>query len=388
MVVGLCVGLVDSELLDVECWLIIKSVYIVQIDLWLDDELVEIWFNLIFCGLFSYDNISDGMMFVYIIWFLLCVYVCVFYICIYWLGGDLCQVLEKIFDDYCFDVFYDDCECDFEWIDVLLYSNLLDWVCKDLDLVIELIGLVFYCNKGVYLVGCLFILDEQWLLVFLLLYCEGYGIQFDMVIIDEVEVLIIFFFICLYFMVDVLVLVELVVFFKCLLLGKYLVELYILIGFYKQGKSEFYCVLINYLVIIDDCFVMVFGVCGMVMSVFILFGFNMVFKIIKDCFNLLKSVDYVMVIQKYQLVKNYDWVGCLVDIQQFVDFCFLVSKFELECLVELLEVVLLMVVMEGDVVLICYCWMEWCMILLNIYLENVSEVQICEVLNDYGLVIK
>lgn len=64
-VAGLRAGLADSELLDVERWPIIKSAYIAQIDLRLDDELAETWFNSIFCGLFSHDNISDGTMFVH-----------------------------------------------------------------------------------------------------------------------------------------------------------------------------------------------------------------------------------------------------------------------------------------------------------------------------------
>ncbi|MDP0641159.1 bifunctional isocitrate dehydrogenase kinase/phosphatase, partial [Klebsiella pneumoniae] len=80
--------------------------------------------------------------------------------------------------------------------------------------------------------------------------------------------------------------------------------LYTSIGFYKQGKSEFYRALINHLATTDDRFVMAPGVRGMVMSVFTLPGFNTVFKIIEDRFNPSKSVDHATVIQKYQLVKN------------------------------------------------------------------------------------
>ncbi|WP_163434747.1 isocitrate dehydrogenase kinase/phosphatase AceK regulatory subunit, partial [Escherichia coli] len=71
--------------------------------------------------------------------------------------------------------------------------------------------------------------------------------------------------------------------------------LYTSIGFYKQGKSEFYRALINHLATTDDRFVMAPGVRGMVMSVFTLPGFNTVFKIIKDRFNPSKSVDHATV---------------------------------------------------------------------------------------------
>lgn len=124
------------------------------------------------------------------------------------------------------------------------------------------------------------------------------------------------------------------------------------------------------------------------MSVFTLPGFNTVFKIIKDRFNPSKSVDHATVIQKYQLVKNHDRVGRLADTQQFADFRFPVSKFEPECLAELLEVAPSTVVVEGDVVLIRHCWTERRMTPLNIYLENASEAQTREALNDYGLAIK
>lgn len=387
-VAGLRVGLADSELLDVERWPIIKSAYIAQIDLRLDDELAETWFNSIFCGLFSHDNISDGTMFVHTTRPSLRAHARAPYTRTYRPGGDLRQALEKIFDDYRFDVPYDDRERDLERIDALLHSNLPDWVCKDPDLAIELIGSVFYRNKGAYLVGRLFTPDEQWPLVFPLLHREGHGIQFDTVITDEAEVSIIFSFTRSYFMVDVPVPAELVAFLKRLLPGKHLAELYTSIGFYKQGKSEFYRALINHLATTDDRFVMAPGVRGMVMSVFTLPGFNTVFKIIKDRFNPSKSVDHATVIQKYQLVKNHDRVGRLADTQQFADFRFPVSKFEPECLAELLEVAPSTVVMEGDVVLIRHCWTERRMTPLNIYLENASEAQTREALNDYGLAIK
>ncbi|MCS8783819.1 bifunctional isocitrate dehydrogenase kinase/phosphatase [Pseudomonas aeruginosa] len=387
-VAGLRAGLADSELLDVERWPIIKSAYIAQIDLRLDDELAETWFNSIFCGLFSHDNISDGTMFVHTTRPSLRAHARAPYTRTYRPGGDLRQALEKIFDDYRFDVPYDDRERDLERIDALLHSNLPDWVCKDPDLAIELIGSVFYRNKGAYLVGRLFTPDEQWPLVFPLLHREAHGIQFDTVITDEAEVSIIFSFTRSYFMVDVPVPAELVAFLKRLLPGKHLAELYTSIGFYKQGKSEFYRALINHLATTDDRFVMAPGVRGMVMSVFTLPGFNTVFKIIKDRFNPSKSVDHATVIQKYQLVKNHDRVGRLADTQQFADFRFPVSKFEPECLAELLEVAPSTVVMEGDVVLIRHCWTERRMTPLNIYLENASEAQTREALNDYGLAIK
>lgn len=377
-----------AELLDVERWPLIKSAYIVLIDPRNDDELAETWFNSIFCGLFSHDNISDGTMFVHTTRPSLRPHARDPHTRLYRPRGNLRQALQQIFADYRFQVPYEDAEGDLARLDALLHSNLPDWVCKDPELALELIGSVFYRNKGAYLVGRLFTPDEQWPLVFPLIHREGRGIRFDTVITDEAEVSIIFSFTRSYFMVDVPVPAELVAFLKRLLPGKHIAELYTSIGFYKQGKSEFYRALINHLASTDDRFVMAPGVRGMVMSVFTLPGFNTVFKIIKDNFNPAKTVDHATVVQKYQLVKNHDRVGRLADTQQFADFRFPVAKFEPECLAELLQVAPSTVVMEGDVVLIRHCWTERRMTPLNLYLEHATEAQVHEALYDYGLAIK
>ena len=376
------------DLVDVERWPIVKSAYITLIDPRLDDELAETWFNSIFCGLFSHDNISDGTMFVHTTRPSLRPHARDPHTRLYRPRGNLRQALQRIFADYRFQVPYEDAEGDLARLDALLHSNLPDWVCKDPELALELIGSVFYRNKGAYLVGRLFTPDEQWPLVFPLIHREGRGIRFDTVITDEAEVSIIFSFTRSYFMVDVPVPAELVAFLKRLLPGKHIAELYTSIGFYKQGKSEFYRALINHLASTDDRFVMAPGVRGMVMSVFTLPGFNTVFKIIKDNFNPAKTVDHATVVQKYQLVKNHDRVGRLADTQQFADFRFPVAKFEPECLAELLQVAPSTVVMEGDVVLIRHCWTERRMTPLNIYLEHATPAQVEEALKDYGLAIK
>lgn len=377
-----------GELLEVERWALIKSAYIGLIDPRDDDELAETWFNSIFCGLFSHDNISDGTMFVHTTRPSLRPHARAPHTRSYRPQGQLRKALQQVFADYRFQVPYEDAEGDLARLDALLRSNLPDWVCKDPELTLELIGSVFYRNKGAYLVGRLFTPDEQWPLVFPLIHREGRGIRFDTAITDEAEVSIIFSFTRSYFMVDVPVPAELVAFLKRLLPGKHIAELYTSIGFYKQGKSEFYRALINHLASTDDRFIMAPGVRGMVMSVFTLPGFNTVFKIIKDNFNPAKTVDHATVVQKYQLVKNHDRVGRLADTQQFADFRFPQSKFEPECLAELLEVAPSTVVLEGDRVLIRNCWTERRMTPLNLYLEHATEAQQQEALYDYGLAIK
>ncbi len=379
----------DEQLLDIDLWPLAKSAYIGLIDLRNDDELAETWYNSIFCGLFSHDQISDGCMFIHTTRPSLRAHERTPQTRSYQPRGDLNRALRQIFTDYSYHVPFEDLDRDLDKLEQQLRTNLPDWVCKDQDLTIELFSSTLYRNKGAYLVGRIFTPDEQWPLVFPLLHREGQGILIDTLITDEAEVSIIFSFTRSYFMVRVEIPAEFIGFLKRILPGKHIAELYTSIGFYKHGKSEFYRSLINHLANTDDKFVMAPGVRGMVMSVFTLPGFNTVFKIIKDRFSPSKNVDHNTVIEKYRLVKSVDRVGRMADTQEFSDFRFPLAKFDPECLAELLEVAPSTVEIEnGGTVLIRHCWTERRMTPLNIYLEHANEAQVREALEDYGLAIK
>ena len=377
----------DATLQGIDAWPLVKSAYIGLIDLRFDDELSETWYNSIFCSLFSHDLISDGCMFVHTTRPSLR-RARAAQTRIYTPVGKISDMLAQIFADYSFSEPYADLPADLRRLEVQLREHLPDWVCKDPELKVELFSSVLYRNKGAYLVGRIYTRDEQWPLVIPLLHREGQGIQIDALITDEADVSIIFSFTRSYFMVDVPVPAEFIGFLKRILPGKHIAELYTSIGFYKHGKSEFYRALINHLATTDDQFIMAPGIRGMVMSVFTLPGFNTVFKIIKDRFSPSKNVSRATVIEKYRLVKSVDRVGRMADTQEFADFRFPLSKFEPECLAELLDVAAGTVEVEGDSVLIRHCWTERRMTPLNLYLENANPAQEREALEDYGLAIK
>ena len=377
----------EQGLLDASQWPLVKHAYIRLIDPRLDDELAETWYNSTFCSLFSHDLISDDCMFIHTTRPALRQPRAA-QTRTYRPAGQLSLTLTQIFSDYAFSEAYADLPGDVRRLEAHLRESLPDWVCKDPDMGIELFGSVLYRNKGAYLVGRLYTRDEQWPLVIPLLHREERGIQIDALITDEAEVSIIFSFTRSYFMVDVPVPAEFVGFLKRILPGKHIAELYTSIGFYKHGKSEFYRALINHLATTDDRFIMAPGVRGMVMTVFTLPGFNTVFKLIKDKFSPSKNVNRATVIEKYRLVKSVDRVGRMADTQEFADFRFPLSKFEPECLAELLDVAPSTVEVEGDTVLIRHCWTERRMTPLNLYLENANPAQIREALDDYGLAIK
>lgn len=384
----LCATFSKLRLTTVQAWPQIKSAYIDLINPRFDDELAETWYNSIFCRLLSHDCISDETMFIHTTRPSSRMQPRVAQTRRYRPTGGLHGVLEQILDDYGFEVPYADRAGNLQRLEAQLHASLPDWVCKDPELIVELYASVLYRNKGAYLLGRIFTRDEQWPLVIPLLHEEGEGIVADALITDEAEVSIIFSFTRSYFMVEVPIPAEFIAFLKCILPGKHIAELYTSIGFYKQGKSEFYRALINHLATTDDRFVMAPGVRGMVMSVFTLPGFNTVFKVIKDRFSPTKSVSRATVIEKYRLVKSVDRVGRMADTQEFADFRFPTSKFEPECLAELLEVAPSTVEVQGETVLIRHSWTERRMTPLNIYLEHASEQQTQEVLEDYGLAIK
>ena len=379
---------INGDLQDIERWPLIKFAYIGLIDSRFDDELAETWYNSIFCGLFNHDQISDGCMFIHTTRPALRLNERAPQVRTYHPRGDLERAMAEIFDDYKFEVPYENRERDEKHLLTQLRQNLPDWVCKDPELCIELFSSRLYRNKGAYLVGRIFTCDEQWPLVLPFLHREGQGICVDALITDESEVSIIFSFTRSYFMVRVGYPAEFIGFLRKILPGKHIAELYTSIGFYKHGKSEFYRALISHLANCDDRFIMAPGVRGMVMSVFTLPGFNTVFKIIKDRFSPSKNVDRATVVEKYRLVKSVDRVGRMADTQEFSDFRFPLSKFDPECLAELLEVAPSTVQVQGDMVLVRHCWTERRMTPLNIYLEQANEAQVRDALDDYGLAIK
>jgi len=375
----------DELLLDVTYWAQVKTAYIHLIDPRFDDELAETWYNSIFCSLFSHDLISDRCMFIHSTRPLRREQVRTTQTRDYHPQGDMAGCLAQILCDYRFDVPFADLNADSERLAQQLAENLS----VDASQMIELFSGVLYRNKGAYLVGRIYGQDRQWPLMIALIHDEDRGIVADALITDEDEVSIIFSFTRSYFMVDVPVPADFVGFLKSILPGKHIAELYTSIGFYKQGKSEFYRALIAHLAGSDEQFVMAPGVRGMVMSVFTLPGFNTVFKVIKDRFSPTKTIERHTVIEKYRLVKNIDRVGRMADTQEFSDFRFPKERFAPECLAELLEMAPSTVVLEeSGQVLIRHCWTERRMIPLNLYLEQASAEQQKDVLDDYGLAIK
>ncbi len=304
----------------------------------------------------------------------------------YTLETDLADVFRRILGDYQFSVNYENLERDLEQIAHAFESGL------DLNRVrkirVDVLKAVFYRNKGAYIIGRVLLDDTPLPLAISILNDVAKGLYIDTVIWNESDLSLIFSFTRSYFMVDIEHPSLLIKFLQDLLPAKKLSELYSSIGFYKHGKTEFYRGFLQHLKESDDKFVIAEGIKGLVMMVFTLPSYQVVFKIIKDRFSPTKKVTRQQVRDSYYFVRTHDRVGRMADTQEFSNFVLPKARISEELLEELLKVARGSVEIRGDKVIIKHLYTERLMIPLNIYIENVDEEGLRDVLEEYGNAIK
>lgn len=256
----------------------------------------------------------------------------------------------------------------------------------------DLINRVFYRNKAAYLVGRVNLDNKSQPFVLPVLNNEQGGLYIDTALSDENDVSIVFSFTRSYFLVDVDVPSEFVRFLHTLIPLKSQAELYSSIGFYKQGKAEFYRHLLQHLKETEDQFVIAPGIKGMVMTVFTLPSYPVVFKIIKDRFSSSKNVTREVVKQKYRLVKKHDRVGRMADTQEFTNFSFPRDRFSEALIEELQKEAGSSIYISNNEVVIRHLWTERYMTPLNMFIDDAlaenDEQALFNAINEYGKAIK
>ena len=179
---------------------------------------------------------------------------------------------------------------------------------------LEIVSSVFYRGRGAYLVGRVLREGELPLPIALCLRHENErGIILDALLHGDVDLAILFSFTRSYFRVAVECPYRLVRYLQQLMPRKRLIDLYNAIGFHRHGKTEFYRDFIAHLRKSSDRFVVAEGARGMVMSVFTLPSYDVVFKLIKDRFDLPKDNTREDVRRRYRLVFEHDRAGRLVE---------------------------------------------------------------------------
>ena len=254
---------------------------------------------------------------------------------------------------------------------------------------LEIVSSVFYRGRGAYLVGRVLREGELPLPIALCLRHENErGIILDALLHGDVDLAILFSFTRSYFRVAVECPYRLVRYLQQLMPRKRLIDLYNAIGFHRHGKTEFYRDFIAHLRKSTDRFVVAEGARGMVMSVFTLPSYDVVFKLIKDQFDLPKDTTREDVRRRYRLVFEHDRAGRLVEAHEFEHLRIPGDRFDPELQADLLRDAPSIVKMDGGDVVIAHAYVERRLRPLNLFLRENEAEAIAAAGRDYGQSVK
>jgi isocitrate dehydrogenase kinase/phosphatase len=298
-------------------------------------------------------------------------------------GRPLARLLEEVLEGHAFACGYEDQERDVAAAAEAAEAHLVRvWGSASFD-AMDVLGPVFFRNKGAYIVGRVRRGRDVLPIVLSLLNPHG-SVVVDAVLLAEDEVSIVFSFTRSYFHVDVEDPAPLVRFLKTIMPKKPVAELYIAIGRNKHGKTELYRDLLAHLATSDDSFVLAAGEPGMVMLVFTLPSFDVVFKIIRDTFGFGKTSSRQDVMDKYRLVFRHGRAGRLVDTQEFEHLEFPRARFSPELLERLQAFCGASVLIDEERVVIRHLYTERRLVPLNLYIARAGEALAVEAVVDFG----
>ncbi len=254
------------------------------------------------------------------------------------------------------------------------------------EFTLEMISTVFFRGRGAYFVGR--VRRGVDLPLALCLQENERGLRLDAVLVDELELSILFSYTRAYFRVAVECPYVLVRQLRALMPRKPLGDLYNAIGYHRHGKTELYRDFVAHLRGSSDRFVSAEGARGMVMIVFTLPSYDLVFKLIKDRFDYPKEASRSDVKQRYRLVFEHDRAGRLVEAHEFEHLRIPRDRFDDVLLEALLRVTAETVRLEGEDVLIAHAYIERRVRPLNLFLNEAEESRVVAAALDYGQAIK
>ncbi|MBI3913503.1 MAG: bifunctional isocitrate dehydrogenase kinase/phosphatase [Chloroflexi bacterium] len=252
---------------------------------------------------------------------------------------------------------------------------------------VEMCEAIFYRDQRAYLIGLIHATSERIPLVIALTHATE-GVAVDTVLTDENDVSILFSFARSHFHVQIARPYDLVRFLHHIMPRKRIAELYISIGYHKQGKTELYRDFLHHLAESDDQFDIAAGDRGMVMTVFTLPSYDIVFKLFKDQFADPKTSTRAQVMDKYNLVFRHDRAGRLIDAQEFEHLEIDRARFSEKLLVELARLAGQAVMIENDRVHIRHAYVERRVTPLNLFLRQADAATAEQAVIDYGHAIK
>ena len=302
--------------------------------------------------------------------------------------GSIDEIFTRIMADFEFRVPYEDVERDTGRIaaEIGEYTRIHLEDMGEFQR-FEFIDCVFFQSARAYLVGRI-LQQHRVSPIVIALENTDRGIRVDAVLLSEEEVSIVFSYTRSYYFADPNSVVGAVHFLHSILPRKPIDELYTVMGRLRQGKTERYRIFTHHLYNTDDKFVHAAGDKGLVMIVFNLPSYDLVFKIIRDCFGYPKTISRENVIDKYKLVSKHDRAGRLIDTQEFLNLELPADRFAPELLDELLGQASNTVHVIGDKLRIGHAYIERRVRPLNLYIREVNRPEAEAAILDYGQTIK
>jgi len=253
---------------------------------------------------------------------------------------------------------------------------------------IQVLSSPFLRNQTAYLVGRVVNGAHTYPFVVPVKHDAQGKLYFDALLMDDVDLAILFSANRAYFLVDMEVPSAYVDFLRAINADKTAAELYTMLGLQKAGKNLFFRDFLHHLKHSRDKFIVAPGIKGLVMTVFTLPSYPYVFKVIRDRIAASKDTDRQKVKQKYWLVKHHDRVGRMTDILEYSDVMFPRERFSDELVAELVALAPTEIVFDGDYVLVKHLYIERRMVPLNLYLERADDAQRARVMREYGNALK
>jgi len=350
-------------------------------------EIAESFFNSVYCRIFKHRDLTADKLFIFSEQPVRKPQNCSRPLSReYPVQGNLIASLSKVLDDLPVRLPWEEANRDVDYIATALQQRFsAEWL-ADAD--IEIATELFYRNKAAWIIGKIRAGSQVFPLLLPVHLNHQNQLFVDTCLTEGNDASIVFGFARSYFMVYAPQPGALVEWLREILPAKTTTELYSAIGCQKHAKTECYREHLRFMAQTDESFIIAPGVKGMVMLVFTLPGSDRVFKVIKDNFAPQKEVTEAQVMACYQLVKEHDRVGRMADTQEFEHFVLPKKNISTELMTELQREVPAKIEDLGDSIALRHLYIERRMTPLNLYLEQASDAQLHDVIEEYGNAIK
>jgi len=350
-------------------------------------EIAESFFNSVYCRIFKHRDLTADKLFIFSEQPVRKPQNCSRPLSReYPVQGNLIAALSKVLDDLPVRLPWEEANRDVDYIATALQQRFsAEWL-ADAD--IEIATELFYRNKAAWIIGKIRAGSQVFPLLLPVHLNHQNQLFVDTCLTEGNDASIVFGFARSYFMVYAPQPGALVEWLREILPAKTTAELYSAIGCQKHAKTECYREHLRFMAQTDESFIIAPGVKGMVMLVFTLPGSDRVFKVIKDNFAPQKEVTEAQVMACYQLVKEHDRVGRMADTQEFEHFVLPKKNISPELMTELQREVPAKIEDLGDSIALHHLYIERRMTPLNLYLEQASDAQLHDVIEEYGNAIK